>query len=51
VKYFPKDIIPYDIHFLARNSLPNAVFAASSAKNFKMNLFKVNLDRFLTIVE
>jgi len=33
------------------NSLPNAVFAASSAKNFKMNLCKVNFDRFLTIVE
>jgi len=30
---------------------PNAVFAASSAKNFKMNLCKVNFDRFLTIVE
>ena len=25
-------------------SLPNAVFAASSAKNFKMNLCKVNFD-------
>jgi len=35
----------------AWNSLPNAVFAASSAKNFKMNLCKVNFDRFLTIVE
>ena len=32
-------------------SLPNAVFAASSAKNFKMNLCKVNFDKFLTIVE
>jgi len=35
----------------AWNSLPNAVFAASSAKNFKMNLCKVNFDRFLTIVQ
>ena len=35
----------------AWNSLPNAVFAASSAKNFKMNLCKVNFDKFLTIVE
>jgi len=33
------------------NSLPNAVFAASSAKNFKMNVCKANLDRFLIIVE
>jgi len=30
----------------AWNSLPNAVFAASSAENFKMNLCKVNFDRF-----
>jgi len=35
----------------AWNSLPTAVFAASSAKSFKMNLCKVNFDKFLTIVE